>query len=223
MPINHYCKRAALAGTLLLLAMAACGCALPGALAYKFMGPPEIPAKYVFPKIPLLVLVENAHSGSIAIPEADALSAVIYEDLKEHKVAPLIDPARVHELRDRNPIGFGKMSITEVGRQLGAEQVLYVHVQQLDIESPTGADLVRLKISVKVKIVEIANARTIWPESGDTESYNVESPWQRLDPGTTRSVLNHQVLRESGIEIARWFYPYQPDTMMEENKAEMLR
>jgi hypothetical protein len=207
----------------LLLFLTVGGCALPGALAYKIFGPSEIPARYSVPKTPLLVLVENAHSGSIAMPEADALSQVIFDDLQEHHVAPLIDPIKVHELRDHNPTGFAKLSIAEIGRELGAQQVLYIRVHQLDIESPPASGAVRLKIGANIRIVETASARTTWPESGDTEAYDVETPWQRIEPGTSRSGLNQEVLRESGEEIARWFYAYKPENMKEENKGEQLR
>src|SRR5438067_11012750 len=108
-----------------LLLMAVSGCAAPSALLYKFAGPPAIPPKYVVPQHPLLLLVENAHSGAVAIPEADELARVIYDDLQEHKVAPLIDPARVHDLRDQGATAFGKMSIAQIGQRLGAAQVLY--------------------------------------------------------------------------------------------------
>jgi hypothetical protein len=164
----------------LLLALAAGGCAAPGAILYKFLGPPAIPARYKVPQAPLLVLVENAHSGSIAIPETDALAQVIYEDLRVNNVAPLIDPGKIHELQDHNPATFGKMTISEIGRQLGAQQVLYIHINQLVIDSPPSSDLVRVRIAANVQMIDTANARTVWPSGGDTEVYEVESPWQRI-------------------------------------------
>jgi hypothetical protein len=205
------------------VAMFGSGCAL-SAIVYKVMGPPPIPPKYyVPPNDPLLVLVENAHSGSSAIPEAEGLARVISEDLAEHKVAPMIEPTKVNALRDGNPQAFAKMTIAQVGRALGAKQVLYVHVDQLDINSTDASQVVRLKIALKLKMVNVATATTVWPKSGDTEPYDFETPMQRVLPGTSQSGLNHQILRESGVEIARWFYAYQPETMSEENRDERLR
>jgi hypothetical protein len=203
--------------------LAMTGCAVPGALLYKFAGPPPIPPKYVVPQKPLLLLVENAHSGAAAMPEADELTRVIYDDLLEHKVAPLIDPARIQNLRDASPQAFGKMSIAQIGQRLGAAQVLYLHVDQLDIEVPQGSEMVRVKVAVKAKIVDVPTAQTVWPMSGDTEPYDYETRLQRADTSVTRSSLNHQMLRDSGVEIARWFYAYQPETMREENQDLKLR
>ncbi len=223
MPIFPKLARGLVLTCALFVALAAGGCSAPGAILYKFLGPPAIPARYNMPKTPLLVLVENAHSGAIAIPETDALAAVIYEDLHANQVAPLIDPSKVHELRDHNPTTFSKMSIAEIGQRVGAQQILYIRVHQLDIEAPPASDVVRLKIGAKIRIVETASARTTWPDSGDTEAFDVETPWQRIEPGTSRSSLNQEILRESGEEIARWFYAYKPETMTEENKGQKLR
>jgi len=201
----------------------ASGCAAPSAILYKFMGPPPIPPKYVVPQTPLLLLVENAYSGAVAIPESDELASVIYDDLNQHKVAPMIELARLHELRDSSPQAFSKMSIAQIGKQLGAAQVLYLHVDQLDIEVPQGSEMVRVKVSVKAKIIDVASALTVWPVSGDTEPYDNETRLQRADATITRSSLNHQMLLDSGLEISRWFYAYQPETMHDENQDVKLR
>ncbi|MDB5324128.1 MAG: hypothetical protein JWN40_5759 [Phycisphaerales bacterium] len=224
MPLMHFVNRVIVRGLALssfIVAMS--GCAAPSALLYKFAGPPAIPPKYVIPQRPLLLLVENAHSGAVALPEADELTRVIYDDLLEHKVAPLIDPSRVHDLRDAAPLAFGKMSIAQIGQRLGAAQVLYLHVDQLDIEVPQGSEMVRVKIAVKAKMIDVPTAQTVWPMSGDTEPYDFETRLQRTDASLTRSALNHQMLRGSGVEIARWFYAYQPETMREENQDLKLR
>jgi len=226
MPLNQSIGRRAVVRSLLLsslILVGAGGCAIPSAFLYKFMGPGKIPPKYVVPQQPLLLLVENAHSGSVAMPEADALARVVYDDLAEHKVAPLIDPVKIHDLRDQNPNDFARWSIAEIGRRLGAKQVLYLHVDHLDIEAAGAEDIVRLKIGIRAKVIDVATAQTSWPQSGETESYNYESPLQRVEPGASTSGLNQQVLRQSGQEIARWFYAYEPETMREENKDVRLR
>jgi hypothetical protein len=72
-------------------------------------------------------------------------------------------------------------------------------------------------------MIDVASALTVWPVTGDTEPYDYETRLQRADATITRSSLNHQMLRDSGVEIARWFYSYQPETMREENQDVRLR
>jgi hypothetical protein len=217
-----------LAALALMLALAltgggAGGCAALGAFSYKILGPPAVKPKYVMPREPTLIMVENAHSSSVVIPEADALARVIYDDLTEHEVAPLVDPSKVHDLRDTNPIAFSKMTITEVARRLGARQVLYIQVNRLDIDIPAGSDVVRVSVSADVKVVSATTAATVWPESGEPENYSHESPMRRIQTGLSRSGLQQQILRQAGVEIARWFYEYKPETMSEENADVKLR
>jgi hypothetical protein len=214
---------------LLLVSLALCtalasGCAAPAAIAYKLFGPPPIPPRYTPPKTePMLVLVENPHSGAIAIPEADELSRVIYEELDAQKVAPQVDPAKLHELRDRDAAAFDKMSIAEIGRTLGARQVLYVHVDRLDVENAPGSDMVKTRIAASLKVIDATTAMTAWPNAGDTEQFEHQTPYRRIEAGTTPSQLKREILRESGVELARWFYPWKPETMIDENRDVKLR
>ena len=208
---------------LVLVALAG-GCAAPAAIAYKLFGPPPVPPRYTPPKTePMLVLVENPQSGAIAIPEADELSRVIYEELDAQKVAPQVDPAKLHELRDRDTAGFDKMSIAEIGRTVGARQVLYVHVDRLDVENAPGSDMVRTRIAASLKVVDATTAMTAWPNAGDTELFEHQTPYRRIEAGTTPSQLKREILRESGVELARWFYPWKPETMTDENRDVKLR
>jgi len=208
----------------MLLLVAASGCAVPGVLAYKVFGPPPVPARYTPPNNwPMLVLVENPFSGAVAIPEADELSRVIYHDLDEHKVAPMIDPAKVNDLRDHSPNMFAKLSIAEVGRMLGAKQVLYVHIDRLDIDQAQASDMIKTRMAATVKVVDAETAMTTFPQTGESEPFEHQTPHVRLDASTNRSELKRVLLRAGGVEIARWFYPWKPETMTEENRDVKLR
>jgi hypothetical protein len=207
-----------------LLVAITLGCAVPGALIYRTMGPPPIPARYKPPKDqPMLVLVENVHSGTQALPEADDLAKVMYDDLKVNEVAPLVEPTKLHDLRDADPKGFAKMTIAQIGQAVGARQVLYVHVKQLDLENPPGSEVVRARVAVDIKVVDVATARTAWPDTGEPEPYAHETRLARVTEQSTRSGISRQVLRESGEQMARWFYDFKPETMGEENADVKLR
>lgn len=208
----------------LLLILSAGGCALPSAIAYKVFGPPAVPARYTpHPTEPMLVLVENPFSGAVAIPEADELASVIYHDLDEHKVAPMIDPAKVNDLRDRSPNMFAKMSIAEIGRLLGAKQVLYVHIDRLDVDQAAGSDMIKTRMAATIKVVDTTTAMTAFPQSGETEPFEHETPHVRMEASTNRSELKRLLLRAGGLEIGRWFYSWKPETMSEENRDVKLR
>src|SRR5580704_982568 len=93
------------------LAICVGGCVAAGgcqalAAALDKTGDPTEPAKYSPNKDNMLVLAE---------------------DLIAHKVAPIINPDRLTALRDEHREAYRKMQIAEVGKSLGAAQVLYVN------------------------------------------------------------------------------------------------
>ena len=57
----------------------------------------------------------------------------------------------------------------------------------------------------------------------ESEPFEHQTPHVRLDASTNRSELKRVLLRAGGVEIARWFYPWKPETMTEENRDVKLR
>jgi hypothetical protein len=219
-----------------MLCLAPAGCRVAGALWYKAVGPEAFPPKFSPTKTqPLLIMVENAHATSGSVPEADELTQVMYDELKdnlykdlktEQKDKPinnLVDPEQVHLLRAAHPAAFQKMSISEIGRKVGAKQIIYVTLRQFVYEMPAGGDNLRLKMNAAVRVVDADTTQTIWPDGEEGEVFEYESPYSRITAETNEHTLKREVLRKAGTEIARWFYPYQADSMSEENRDFKLR
>lgn len=210
--------------TLITLCLLPGGCQLPAAIIYKVAGPPPIPARYTPPATePMLVLVEGAQSPVGSIPEADELAQALQTELKANNVAPLVEPGAVHDLRHTNPAAYSKLGIAEIGRKAGAKQVLYVSLRQVLFENPPGSDSVKLTVSARVKMVDAQSAVTVWPQSGNEEYYDYQSPFRRITPDISANSLKREILTQCGSDIARWFYAYQPQNMREENREERLR
>jgi hypothetical protein len=93
----------------------------------------------------------------------------------------------------------------------------------LDLENPPGSEVVRARVAVDIKVVDVATARTAWPDTGEPEPYAHETRLARVTEQSTRSGISRQVLRESGEQMARWFYDFKPETMGEENADVKLR
>jgi hypothetical protein len=69
----------------------------------------------------------------------------------------------------------------------------------------------------------VETAETLWPEGEEGEVFDYQSPYERITADTNEHTLKREVLRKAGTEIARWFYPYQAETMGEENRDLKLR
>jgi hypothetical protein len=238
--INPTPRRLARALTLVVVAAALSlqlgGCMVAGVLAYKVMGPPPIPPRFVPTREkPLLVMVENSHATHGSVPEADELTQVLrdelkdnlYKDMKEGKDQPpighLVDPSSVHQLRAADPEAFKRMTVSEIGKNVGAAQIIYVTLNELAFDLPPGGEMLRLRITAAVRVVDTQTAQTVWPDSGPGEQFHYQSPYKRITAEDNEYTLRREVLRQAGTEIARWFFPYKPETMGEENQDMRLR
>ena len=208
----------------LVVALGLCGgCALPAAILYKTVGPPKVPARYAPPKEPMLVLVEEASAGLGYHVETEELALALSEELVANSVAPMVDVREVHRLRDAGPAAFRQMGIAQIGREVGAKQVLYVALKRVDFEAPDQSDMQRARVAIDVKVVDTATQSVRWPITGEAEMYEYESPYGRLTAQRTRAMMRRDTVDHMAREVARWFYSWRPETMGEENQEEKIR
>ncbi len=151
------------------------GCRQIAALGY-FFSPPQVRKaefKLVDDRVALLL--------DLARPEQDnavfrqALHDKVDEILRDHNVqTKLVPQEELFRLRQQNP-DFAEWSIQKVGQRLGARQVLWVRVDQLQLreapDSPLLAPIVRMRL--KVIGTDDPGGR-LWPGADEHEGRNVE-------------------------------------------------
>src|SRR5262245_22988771 len=153
------CLTIVIAGALL-----ASGCARAlSVLAYKTVGD-TIQAKYVPPKEPSIVLAEDFQNPGNTSVESEQLARYVTQNLEKKSVAPLIDPNLAVDLRSRDPSAYRKMSITDIGKSLGAKQVLYIAISNDGLDSAMGTDYRRAEAAARVRWVNVDTGKTLWPE-----------------------------------------------------------
>jgi hypothetical protein len=183
------------------------GCNIVGYVASAI--PQTIDARYEPPKTPMLVLVENRQNPEMAIPEADQLTAFIVDDLVTYKVAPLVDQKKLDKLRDDEK-NINKMTISQIGKAVGAEQVLYVDLQRLNVGGQEEGIPTHGRLEAIVQIVDVKSGKTAFPAMGQGGwPVNFETPMaslgmSRQNPEAVRETL----LRTAGTEISRLFHDY---------------
>lgn len=193
-----------------------CGCVAASAIQQKITGPPAVDAQYVPAKEPMLVLVENYRSPT-AYSDAEMLARYLMDDLSKHKVAPLVPMQTLYALRTNKGDDFRKMSMAAVGREAGAKQVLYVDVQQCGIGAPPGSELLKGRIAVQVRVVDVDTGATRWPPNA-TEGIplSYETPLPRADVNTSEAMVRQHMHEAMASRIARLFYKWKPDDFTEE-------
>jgi hypothetical protein len=189
------------------------GCTALGVAAYKLHGPPKVPAEYVPQQRPMLVLVENYQHQSSVHAHADLLGRMLVKELEARKIAPLVSLDRLQALRDARPDAFRTMSMSSIGRAVGAEQVLYVQLRNSDVAPVAGGDALTGQTSASVKVVDVATGDTLWPTDATVETGYPVAAASQLG---TRNGGNVQDVRQRmyvdlSHQIARLFYKWQPD------------
>jgi hypothetical protein len=188
-----------------------CGCQIVGAVAGKALGPTKVKPEYAFPQEPMLVLAEAYGRANELQPAADELANELADELRQHKVAPLVPGDRLLALRSERPDEFNQMKIPDVGRALGAAQVLYVDLKQCEVDGVPGADVIYGRIEAKVRIVDVATGQTKWPNTGDGHVLRSDTEYVRKEAHQTPLAVRNQMLQDLAAAIARLFYEYQPD------------
>jgi len=195
------------AAAALLLCAALNGCALVGAVADKVSGDPQVPAQYVPQKEITLVLVENYQNPSSAAIASEQLDREIASELIEHKVAPIVNPDRVTEVRLHSPQTFNKLDIAGIGRTFGAKQVLYVDVRSFNIDDAIGGDMVKANAEARVRIVDASTGRTLWPvESQSGYPVTMQTPYISLKNGVSETKVREDATKALGERIAKLFF-----------------
>jgi hypothetical protein len=155
------------------------GCELLGIVSDKASGGPTVAARYVpDSKEPMLVLVESYGLDLDSGIETECLETALIKDLTVNKVATVVDTTKLDRLRDKDPVAYKNFTVDQIGREVGARQVLYIDVNQENIISPAGSGQVRGTMRAAVRIVDCATGDLRWPTEGSSELVDIKTPWK---------------------------------------------
>jgi hypothetical protein len=212
--IERVCKTAAKSLRVVLLAGALgalAGCSLAGAVIDRASAP-TVDAKYVpNKKDSMLVLVESYGLSLDSGIESQHMALTLDRSLREDKIAKMVDQQSLERLRDADPVRYRKMSIADIGRRVGARQVLYVHIWRDEIVKPPGSGQMRGHIEAVVKIVDTTTGDTRWPTDASSEAVQFTTEWIPESSGTTEADLRAKMADQMAQDIGRLFHDYHPD------------
>jgi hypothetical protein len=120
----------------------------------------------------LAIVIEYANRLQENPVFTDTFRERLLEVLKEKEaVGPVVPVQDFLKLRRENK-DFGRWSLQKVGRALGAEQVLYVRIEQLRLRDGTDSPLLTPEVRLRLKLIapwsEAREAR-VWPPREERE------------------------------------------------------
>jgi hypothetical protein len=204
-----------LAVSLACAMLLASGCRQISALATLLAPPKKVKPVFVPPKDKiLLVFVDDMLNPVSYEPAKRRLTEQLNKQLVEHKVvAKTVPYERMLEFMSRTP-KFNSLSVSEIGRKLDADLVLYIQVNQFSLKDIEESPLWHGRMHVTVRVVDVAKARTLWPtdRAAGMPLDPVEIPEVENPSTTYAGHLARQIADEMADQIAKLFYEYTVDT-----------
>jgi hypothetical protein len=140
------------------------GCKLPMILLTDPRA--KIDAKYKFTKGKKIVVLVDDYMSPVNKPEMKRdMTAKISDGLIQAgavRAGDIISTDKVNDTAKENSAGK-KYSIQRVGRDVGADYVLYVNIIDFNLQSDPENPLVQPKAKAFVKVIEVSTGERLWP------------------------------------------------------------
>lgn len=196
----------------------AAGCNIVGPALLLAHGPEKIPQAYELDRErPVVIFLDDRELNIRRAPTRERITAAAERALLDRKaVDRVIDSRAAATLVQGEPRG-DLMPISEVGRKVGAELVIYVvpEVFTLSSDGQTFAPMARLR----VKVLDAAADTRLWPEEREGYSFDITASTRQGAPPTDAAGLREA---EDGFadlvgrRLAELFYKHEADTVSDE-------
>jgi hypothetical protein len=144
------------------LAMLAAGCNIVGPALVIFQGPPKIPAEHTLDRQrTVAVVIDDPDSVVPSLGYRRVMLATVQEKLADRaKVRQVIDSRDTMAVLQRDS-ARERMSLVEIGKAIGAEQVIWARVEGFSLAASTGE--YRPNAQLRVKVIDVTENLKAWP------------------------------------------------------------
>lgn len=198
---------------LLALIMLSCGltgCQILTGFAY-FLRPAQIQkAEFHFGDGPLAIFIESAAAeGGIPIFERE-LHSKLRDIFRAKKISTNVVPHdRAMNLPRRHP-DFRSWNLQKIGRELGADQLLYVRIMELRVRESRDAPLLNPMVRLEIKVIDVnapPSKPRAWPESiGGRDLSPVTRQAQEISSRERTDQATVKLARDAAYRVAEPFY-----------------
>lgn len=210
MPQHRRLPRLLLAAACLTAAAFAAGCNVVAPIAYAVHGPGNVEAVHTLDKERSVVYFIDDPSSKVAqrrlrYTMADVASRTL---LQKKVVKDVIDSRTILSAASKERHG-DRMSITELGKAVGADFVIYAVVTNFSIASEGNTFMP--VTSLRVKVIDVAMGERIWPASEAGHLIEVRMPQRPNASGQDagRLALEGQLAEKAGLALAQLFYKHE--------------
>ncbi len=191
-----------------VLLAAGCNYLLPA--SYIIEGPPKAPAAFELPSKRTVVIVDDKINRMPRVALRVGIGDSVGTHLLENNVVPeTITTRDAVALIRRMDTASKPVSIQRICESLGAEQVVYVEIDEFNLSG--GRDEGGPEAVALIKVLDITNGSRLWPTAG---SEAVQSSLQDINPSLIatsagRREVEDKLAEKLGEDIAKLFYAHE--------------
>jgi hypothetical protein len=101
------------------------------------------------------------------------------------------------------------MSAVQIGRIIGASQVLRVEILRNDIGAGPGGDMLKGQIAASVSVLDVVSGEQLWPTDGSAGStLSFSTPTLRMSDHNTPDGLRSTLCAGLAHKIGQLFYAH---------------
>lgn len=170
-------------------------------------------AEYTLEDRPTLVLVEDSSKALIDSNLPSYIAGLISGALIQNEVVKKTIPTeRVTEYATKLGDVYRNTPLDQIGRDLGAAQVIYVNVTRAELNADPG--IVKPVAVAEVRVVDTAKGTRLWPVAPVVNrTIKVELKPRPLSSENDRGeilVLRREVAQRLARDVGRLFYEFTP-------------
>lgn len=193
------------------LGVALGGCALLGWTASAVQNAIPVDAAYELQDRPTLIMIDDPSRKLTTIDLSTLIAGRMADLFVAEKVVGkpnMLAGNRAAQLAADHP-DFGRWPIDRVGREAGAQQVVYALVQEFRIVDEAG--MYRPLAEMRVKVIDAETGKRLFPVGTDTgQPVVVEQFYRSMDGSglSTETVLARRLSEELAVKMAQLFYAH---------------
>jgi hypothetical protein len=173
----------------------------------------QVDAEFTLSEGPVLILVDDFEERLTWAPARDYIAEALAKQLREHQAAQkVISPETLKQCR-RTRTDFDDLKCTQVGRLVGADQVLWLEVNDFLAEEEVHEATQAASVSVTVRVInpheqkDRAKVR-LWPTDREGKLVSVKLSPNDVNRLKTKDAIAGELADKLAKEIAKLFYKH---------------
>ncbi|KAB2947228.1 MAG: hypothetical protein KJ057_05890 [Phycisphaerae bacterium] len=222
MSIRSRCKRrlrrAAAVVTAGCLVGLVAGCGMSGGkllFASGLFQPKKVEARFRLTKNPILILVDDPRERVDWPVFSRLLTDDLAQELLRNEAAAKIVPIQTLQSIQQTETRYAERGAREIGELAGAEQVLWIEVQDFLVQEEVEAIDEAAYAVVSVRVLNVLEKNKykvrVFPDNPQGEIVSVQLTSSEVSRAKTKDAIAKELSARLSLKIGRYFYDYRPE------------